>query len=98
MEAKSQKSSSKKDKDAEENLADMYKKLKGIKNIMLVLLVLKNGDAISGSVVRIVNDYKEFLNIQDPKLQQKIFKGIITHCDFDKSPEDKEGDQFLDII
>lgn len=47
----------------------MYKKLRGIKNIMLVLLILKNGDAISGSVVRIVNDYKEFLNIQDPKLQ-----------------------------
>ena len=95
MEAKSQKSS---DKDAETNLGDMYKRLRSIKNIRLVILVLKHGETISGSVVRIVNDYKEFLNIQEPELQQKIFKGIITHCDFDKSPENEDGEQFLDII
>ena len=76
----------------------MYNKLRGIKNIMLVLLVLKVDTEIAGSDIQIVNDYNEFLNIQDSKLQQKIFKGIVTHCDFDESPENEKKEELLDIL
>lgn len=80
------------EKGDEENLGDMYNRLLGIKNIMLVILVISNGGVISGSMIDIVKNYNEFLNIEDPNLQKQIFRGILTHCDFNSDTENANGD------
>ena len=44
-------------------------------------------------------NYNEFLHIEDDtEMQKKLYKGVLSHCDFDESPENEDGEEYLDII
>lgn len=59
---------------------------------------MQRADQISGTTVQMIKDYKEFLNI--PKEHEKmLFRGVLTHCDFDTEAENPaDDDELLDII
>jgi hypothetical protein len=59
---------------------------------------MKSSDVISGSVIRAIKNYNEFLCLNDPKIQRKLFKGIATFYDLDSSPINHEDDEILDIV
>jgi hypothetical protein len=75
---------------SENNLATMREKLMGEKNILVVIFVVSRVGEISGTVIETFRSYIEFLGLkQDKQSQINLFKGIVSRCDFDESPEDE---------
>lgn len=67
-----------------------------MKNIRLILLLTKKGAVISGCVIKLINDYREFLNIKGKtSVERTIIKLFMTHCDLDDKPLDPSKDTSL---
>ena len=59
---------------------------------------MKRGEVLSGTVIKVVRNYNAFLNEKDQNKKKNIFKGVLSYCDVDNSPENEEGDEYLDIV
>jgi len=69
-----------------------------MENIRIICLMFKKDSIISGNVLRLLNDYREFLSLKGKSNEKTLIKVFMTHCDLDDNPFDTKDAYLLDDV